>query len=266
MPPRPRPIVVLAIAGSDPSGGAGIQADLRTAAALGAYGMAVITTLTAQNTLGVTDIHPISPDVVAGQLDTLLDDVRIDAVKIGLLGSPESAAAVGERLRGTRLNGIPTVLDPVLVASTGHRLADERAVAAIRGLLPAVSVVTPNLAEAAALTGLPPAADLSAMRVQAAALRDLGAARVLLKGGHLTGDAVDLWLDEGGEFVLEGPRVATTATHGTGCMLSTALAGYRAIEDDWRIAAVRAKIWLAEALEAGDVVALGGGPGPIFHA
>ncbi len=266
MPPRIRPPAILTIAGSDPSGGAGVQADLRTVAALGGYGLAVITVLTAQNTLGVRGILTVPADFVARQLDTLLDDVRIDAIKIGLLGSAEVTSVIGERLRGSRLRGIPVVLDPVMIATSGDRLLAADAVAAVRALLSGVSVVTPNLAEAAVLTGLPLAGDLDGMRTQAAGLRDLGAPRVLLKGGHLPSDPRDLWVDERGEVVLHAPRVETTATHGTGCTLSTALAVHRVRADGWRTAATRAKAWLTEALLAGDVVRLGRGPGPVFHA
>jgi len=182
-----RPPVALSIAGSDPSGGAGIQADLKTFSALGAYGTCVITALTSQNTRGVTGVWQVPVEFVARQLETLLDDVRIDAVKIGMLAGAELAGMVGSFVRRAPLAGLPIVLDPVMVATSGDRLLDEDAVAAVRELLPAVALVTPNVPEAAILTGLPESTDPEGMRTQAAALRELGAPRVLLKGGHAPG-------------------------------------------------------------------------------
>ncbi len=261
-----RPPVVLSVAGSDPSGGAGVQGDLKTFSALGAYGTAVITTLTAQSTVGVTGIHPVPPEFVRRQLDTQVADIPVDAIKIGLLGGAETVEAVTGFLaeRDEPLGCV--VLDPVMVATSGARLLDEQATAAMRGLLPHVGLVTPNLPEAAALLGQGEARDLDAMLRQAHDLRGLGAHRVLLKGGHLRGaHAVDVWVDDQGEQLLHAARVATANTHGTGCALSSAVAALvprRAAVLD----AVRdAKTWLTGAIAAADTLRLGRGAGPVHH-
>ncbi len=262
-----RPPVALSIAGSDPSGGAGIQADLKTFSALGAYGTCVITALTAQATTGVTGVHEVPPEFVRAQLDTLIADVRLDAVKIGMLASAELARTVGDYLRGP-LAETHIVLDPVMVATSGSRLLADDAGDAVRDLLPHADLITPNLAEAAVLTGLPHATTVDGMREQAALLRERHRARrVLLKGGHLsdTSDAVDLLLDDGGELLLTAPRVATDNTHGTGCTLSSALAALRPRHDDWRGTARDAKAWLTAALRRADELDIGAGPGPVHH-
>lgn len=262
-----KPPVALTIAGSDPSGGAGIQADLKTFSALGAYGTSVITALTAQATTGVTGVHEVPVEFVRAQLDTLLADVRIDAVKVGMLSSAALAGAVGEYLRGP-LAGKFRVLDPVMVATSGSRLLADDAVDAVRALLPSADVVTPNLPEAAVLTGRDHATTVAGMRDQARLLREeLGAARVLIKGGHLedTTDAVDLFLDEDGERLFAAPRVATSNTHGTGCTLSSALAALRPRRPDWPSAVADAKAWLTAALRRADDLDIGAGPGPVHH-
>ena len=259
--------VALTIAGSDPSGGAGIQADLKTFSALGAYGTSVITALTAQATTGVTGVHEVPVEFVRAQLDTLLADVRIDAVKIGMLSSAGLAAAVGEYLRGPLADKV-RVLDPVMVATSGSRLLADDAVDAVRALLPAADVITPNLPEAAVLTGRDHATTVAGVREQARLLRDeFGAARVLIKGGHLqdTPDAVDLWLDEEGEELYVVPRVPTTNTHGTGCTLSSALAALRPRHPDWRSTVAEAKGWLTLALRRADELDIGAGAGPVHH-
>jgi hydroxymethylpyrimidine/phosphomethylpyrimidine kinase len=255
----------LTIAGSDPSGGAGIQADLKTFSALGIYGTAVITALTAQNTLGVQDVHMTPPAFVAQQLDVLVADIRLDAVKIGMLGTAEIAEAVGRFLR--RENPPVVVLDPVMVATSGDRLLTDDAVAALKGLLPLASLITPNLPEAAALLGTPIAPDLRAMRTQAAQLLVLGAQRVLLKGGHLDSadESIDVYAGPEGGFDLTGPRIATVNTHGTGCSLSSALAALRLTSPDWPTAARAAKRWLTGALAAADSLQIGHGHGPVHH-
>ena len=272
-----RPPVALTIAGSDPSGGAGIQADLKTFSALGAYGTSVITALTAQNTQGVTGIHVVPASFITEQLDTLVSDVRLDSVKIGMLANGEIAAAVGAFLRQHPQRFV--VLDPVMVATSGDRLLDQDAVHAVCALLPFSSVVTPNLAEAALLLGVRAAADVSEMRSQAVALRDLGAPRVLLKGGHLTntsnaadaddigdaGDAVDIFADEDGTCELRAPRVATTNTHGTGCTLSSALTALRPQRAGWAETTRDAKAWLTGAIAAADHLDIGHGHGPVHH-
>jgi len=269
-----RPPVALTIAGSDPSGGAGIQADLKTFSALGVYGTCVITALTAQNTQGVSGVHVIPTEFVTQQLDTLVADVRLDAIKIGMLANAGIVVAVGEFLQ--RQNHVDhVVLDPVMVATSGDRLLDNDAVRAIRDLMPLVSLITPNLAEAAALLDTSPAATLPDMRLQAVALQEMGARRVLIKGGHLddSPDAVDLLLHLDGEEVLRAPRVNTVNTHGTGCTLSSALAALRPQRDSWLEAALEAKSWLTAALAAADSLEIGlhpgqnniRGHGPVHH-
>ncbi|MFN8080868.1 MAG: bifunctional hydroxymethylpyrimidine kinase/phosphomethylpyrimidine kinase [Kineosporiaceae bacterium] len=281
-----RPPVALTIAGSDPSGGAGIQADLKTFSALGAYGTAVITALTAQNTRGVTGVHVVPADFVTEQLRTLAADVRIDAVKIGMLATAEIADAVGQFL--TELACDIVVLDPVMVATSGDRLLAPDAAAAVARLLPLASIITPNLHEAADLLDAPVATDLATVRGQAEALLALGAHRVLLKGGHLanagdgTAQAVDVLAEPGAEGVelleLTSPRIATRNTHGTGCTLSSAIAALRPQRDSWPDAVREAKQWLTAALAAADSldIARGGhdgrgagvgapGHGPVHH-
>lgn len=265
-----RPPVALTIAGSDPSGGAGIQADLKTFSALGVYGTAVITALTAQSTQGVTGIHTVPPQFVREQLDTLLADVRVDAIKIGMLsGAPtvEAVTAFLSERSGDRADPDPVVvLDPVMVSTSGSRLLDDDAVAAMRQLVPYASVVTPNLAEAAVLLDQDVARDLDTMRAQAHTLREHGARRVLLKGGHLTGaDATDLWLDRDGERLLHARRVLTRNTHGTGCSLSSAIAALAPQRDSWLSAVTDAKSWITGALTAADCLDIGHGPGPVHH-
>ena len=259
------PPVVLSIAGSDPSGGAGIQGDLKTFSALGAYGCAVLTALTAQSTRGVTGTHLVPAAFVAEQLDTLVADVRLDAVKIGMLGTAELAGAVGRFLRSSPCEVV--VLDPVMVATSGDRLLADDAVDAVRQLLPLASIVTPNTDEAAVLLDDEVAADLPAMHRQARALLEAGAVRVLLKGGHLSGspDAVDVYAGPEGEHELSTTRVATRNTHGTGCALSSAVAALRPQRDSWTEAVRDAKAWLTGAVAAADDLRVGSGHGPVHH-
>jgi hydroxymethylpyrimidine/phosphomethylpyrimidine kinase len=265
-----RPPVALTIAGSDPSGGAGIQADLKTFSALGAYGTSVITALTAQNTRGVTGVHLVPAEFVTEQLHTLVADVRIDAIKIGMLSTPEVAEAVGDFLREFPCDVV--VLDPVMVATSGDRLLSPDAEEAVRRLLPLASLITPNVHEAAVLLGTQPATDLDQVRRQAAALIDAGARRVLLKGGHLVNrpgasgdDAVDLLAEPGAVHELTAPRIVTRNTHGTGCTLSSAIAALRPRRASWPEAVGEAKAWLTGALAAADVLDVGRGHGPVHH-
>jgi len=260
-----RPPVALTIAGSDPSGGAGIQADLKTFSALGVYGTSVITALTAQNTRGVTGVHVVPTEFVIQQLETLVADVRLDTIKIGMLANADIVGAVADFLR--RHPHEHVVLDPVMVATSGDRLLDDDAVRAVRALMPLASVITPNLAEAAALLDTGLARDLPGMRLQAMALQEMGAQRVLIKGGHLNDGAaaLDLLLEVDGESVLRAPRVNTVNTHGTGCTLSSALAALRPQRDSWLEAALNAKSWLAAALVAADSLEIGHGHGPVHH-
>jgi hydroxymethylpyrimidine/phosphomethylpyrimidine kinase len=238
--------VALTIAGSDPCGGAGIQADLKTFSALGAYGTSVITALTAQNTCGVTGVHLVPPGFVTEQLHTLVADVRIDAIKIGMLATREVAEAVEDFLREFPCEIV--VLDPVMVATSGDRLLSPDAAEAVRRLVPLASIITPNLPEAADLLGTGTATDLPQLHHQAGALLEAGARRVLLKGGHLVNgtdvapgprargqagrtapgwQAVDVFAEDGNLQELVAPRIATSNTHGTGCTLSSAIAALR---------------------------------------
>jgi hydroxymethylpyrimidine/phosphomethylpyrimidine kinase len=273
--PDGHPPVVLTIAGSDPSCGAGIQADLKTFSALGSYGCAVITALTAQNTRGVTGVFPIPADFVTRQLDTLFADVGIDAVKIGMIADAEIAAAVAAALRTYRPPYV--VLDPVMVASSGDRLLRADAEAVVRAeLLPLADLVTPNLDEAAALLGVDRAADGRQARDQVRALRDVGASRVLVKGGHFSGAfAVDYLGDaDGTVHELTARRIDTVNTHGTGCTLSSAIAALRPHAPDWLTAVARGKDYLTASLAAADSLVIGGtgsdrsaysGHGPVHH-
>ena len=256
---------VLTIAGTDPSGGAGIQADLKTFSALGAYGMSVITALVAQTTTGVSSVHAPPPGFLADQLDTLLTDVPADAVKIGMLGDAEVIRVVADAL--DRYRPPYVVLDPVMVAKSGDRLLAAEAVAALRDeLLPRVDLITPNLPEAADLLGEPEVKTEEEMRGQADRLRALGASRVLLKGGHLDGEAsVDLLLTGTGATWLSAPRVATRNTHGTGCTLSSAIAALRPRYDGWPEPVRAAKEYLTAALNSADRLNVGHGRGPVHH-
>lgn len=260
-----RPPVALTIAGSDPSGGAGVQADLKTFSALGAYGTSVLTALTAQSTRGVSGVHLVPVDFVTEQLETLVADVRVDAVKVGMLATAGLAGAVEGFLRRHPCEVV--VLDPVMVATSGDRLLDVDGVAALRALLPLASVTTPNLPEAAALLGVPEAGSAQEMLDQAQALLALGAQRVLLKGGHRAGQgsASDVLVGPEGVQWLHAPWVDTANTHGTGCSLSSALAALRPQRGSWAEAARDAKAWLTGALAAADTLDVGHGHGPVHH-
>ncbi|GAB4360280.1 MAG: bifunctional hydroxymethylpyrimidine kinase/phosphomethylpyrimidine kinase [Immundisolibacter sp.] len=256
---------VLSIAGSDPSGGAGIQADLKTFSALRVYGMAALSGLTAQNTCGVSAIEPLPPAFVAAQIDAVFADIRVDAVKLGMLGGADVVAAVAERLRHWR----PPVLvvDPVMVAKGGAALLADAAVQRLREeLLPLATVLTPNLPEAAALLGIAPPADLPAMREAARALHALGPAWVLLKGGHLPGtDCTDLLYDGCAFMPLPARRLPTANTHGTGCTLAAAIAAHLAHGLAVPQAVARAKAYLTAAIAAADTLKVGHGHGPVQH-
>lgn len=255
---------VLTIAGSDPSGGAGIQADLKTFSALRTYGCAAITALTAQNTRGVTGVHPVPPAFVAQQIDTLTADVALAAAKTGMLADAPIVAAVADALARAALPAL--VVDPVMVAKSGDRLLDRDAVAALRErLLPQATVLTPNLPEAGVLLDRPAPTDRAGMARAAADLAALGPRAVLIKGGHLAdGPAVDLLWRDGAVRQFEAPRLATGNTHGTGCTLSAAIAALlatRAIED----AVAKAKAYVHAAIAAADRLTVGGGHGPTHH-
>lgn len=254
---------MLSIAGCDPSGGAGILADVKAFSALGAYGMAVLTALTAQNTRGVTGVQPVAPAFVRAQLETLLADVRVDAIKIGMVASAEIARAV---VLGLERCGAAVVVDPVMVAKSGDRLLDESAVDVLRSqLLPLAALLTPNLPEAGVLLGRPAPHSLEEMRQAAVALHALGARRVLIKGGHLAGsESPDIFYDGQRLLELRAPRIQTNDTHGTGCTLSaaiTALLPRRDVEGAVR----EAKAYVTSALQASHRLAVGSGHGPLHH-
>ena len=256
---------VLTIAGSDPSGGAGIQADLKAFSALGAYGMAVLAALTAQNTRAVTGIHSVPPDFIAAQIDAIFDDVRVDAIKIGMVGMTAAVEAVADRLSHHQARSV--VLDPVMVAKSGDRLLDGDAVASVRErLVPLASVITPNLPEAGVLLGQPAPDDPEGMREAAVGLHRMGPRLVLIKGGHLTGDESGDLLYDGDAFVeLPAKRIATRNTHGTGCTLSAAIAALLPQYDTPATAVAEAKAYVTGAIAAADTLSVGGGHGPVHH-
>ncbi|WP_336633727.1 MULTISPECIES: bifunctional hydroxymethylpyrimidine kinase/phosphomethylpyrimidine kinase [unclassified Microbacterium] len=256
---------VLSIAGSDPSGGAGIQADLKSIAANGGYGMAAITALTAQNTRGVRGVHVPPASFLRAQLDALGDDVRVDAVKIGMLADAEVIAEVGSWLRVHRP---PTVvLDPVMVSTSGDRLLDAAAEQALCALLPLADLITPNLPELAVLVRESAAASWAGALAQAQRLSAETGALVLVKGGHLGGDeAPDALVGPFGPVrEYPGSRIRTASTHGTGCSLSAALATRRAADRDWREAVTEVRSWLRESIAAGAGLQVGSGHGPVSH-
>ncbi|QBJ34141.1 bifunctional hydroxymethylpyrimidine kinase/phosphomethylpyrimidine kinase [Hafnia alvei] len=258
-------INALTIAGTDPSGGAGIQADLKTFSALGAYGTSVITALVAQNTRGVQSVYEIEPKFVGAQLASVLTDVRIDSAKIGMLANADIVAQVVQALD---LYPIPfVVLDTVMVAKSGDPLLAPEAVQAVRDLLlPKVALITPNLPEAAALLACPMATDEDEMRRQGHALLDMGCQAVLMKGGHLSDSESPDWLfSREGEQRFTAPRVNTLHTHGTGCTLSAALAALRPRYQNWNETVFAAKSYLQKALEAADSLEVGHGIGPVHH-
>ncbi len=254
---------VLSIAGSDPSGGAGIQADLKAISANGAYAMAAITALTAQNTQGVQGVHLVPASFVAAQIDAVFDDIDVDAVKIGMIATAEIAEAVADALRD---RNVPIVLDPVMVAKGGARLLAEDAVAAVRDqLLPLATIVTPNLPEAAQLLEFAVATTRDEMQQHAKALVDAGARAALVKGGHLDGpQSPDCLFAEGTFTWFEAARVPTTRTHGTGCTLSAALAAL--LPTQVLPAAVdTAKAYVSAAIAGADQLHVGSGHGPTHH-
>lgn len=256
---------LLSIAGSDPSGGAGIQADLKTFAALGGYGMAVITALTAQNTRGVSAVHVPPATFLAQQIDAIFADITVAAVKIGMLATGEIAGTVADRLAAHGAK--PIVLDPVLVATSGDSLGDPDVVGALRRhLMPLARIITPNLPEAARLAERPVPSDVEGMKELARRLVGAGAAAVLVKGGHLdSGPARDVLLDGADLHIFEQRRVATRNTHGTGCTLSSAIAAYLAAGKNLPDAVEAAKLYLTHALEQSFALRVGGGHGPVHH-
>lgn len=256
---------VLTIAGTDPSGGARIQADIKTFSALGAYASSAITAVVAQNTRGVRSFVALEPEFVADQIDAVFDDVRIDAVKIGMVANAQIAEAIADRLHYHRAQKI--VLDPVMVAKSGHYLLDDDAVATIREvLIPLATVITPNLPEAAVLLNIEPSWSIHEMNARVKDLSQLGSQWVLLKGGHLEGSdqSIDLLHDGVQTIELAAPRIATKNDHGTGCTLSAAIATLlpsNAVEESVR----RAKSYMHGALSASEELDVGHGHGPLHH-
>jgi len=256
--------IALTIAGSDSSGGAGIEADLKTFAALGVYGAAVVTALTAQNTKGVFAIHQVPADFIAAQIDAVLSDLAVGAVKIGMLGDAPAIEAVAAALIRHRARNV--VLDPVMVASTGADLLRADAMATLRALVGSVRLVTPNLFEAAALLDAPMARDEAEMRAQGQKLLALGAGAVLIKGGHAGGpESVDLLLEAERCTRFAAPRLPTKNTHGTGCTLASAVAAGLAKGLLLAAAVGEAKTYVSAALAAADRLAIGSGRGPLHH-
>jgi hydroxymethylpyrimidine/phosphomethylpyrimidine kinase len=258
--------IALTIAGSDSSGGAGIQADLKTFTVLGVYGASVLTALTAQNTRGVSAIHSVPPEFVAQQIDAVAADLKIGAVKTGMLNDRATVLAVVEGVRRHALN--PLVVDPVMVATSGDMLLEPDAVDAVRReLLPLADVITPNLAEAAQLLGAAAAVSVAEMETQARALLALGPKAVLIKGGHGDGaEAIDvLVMRDAAPVHLTLPRVATPNTHGTGCTLSAAIAALLAKGESLADAVQGAKRFVHAALVAGAALKIGDGSGPVDH-
>ncbi|TQF32768.1 bifunctional hydroxymethylpyrimidine kinase/phosphomethylpyrimidine kinase [Bradyrhizobium sp. UNPA324] len=257
--------VALTIAGSDSSGGAGIQADLKTFAALGVYGASVITALTAQNTRGVSGIHAVPAQFVTEQIDAVFSDLEIGAVKIGMVPQVGSIDAIAAAL--SRWSPRHVVLDPVMVATSGDRLLAAEAVNALRTkLIPLASVITPNLPEAAALLDEPVAASATEIESQGRRLLTLGCRAVLIKGGHGEGaESIDYLVDADNMLALTAPRVATRNTHGTGCSLSSAVAAGLAKGEDLASAVRNAKAWISAAIAAADRFSIGHGHGPIHH-
>jgi hydroxymethylpyrimidine/phosphomethylpyrimidine kinase len=257
--------IALTIAGSDSGGGAGIQADLKTFSALGVYGASVITALTAQNTRGVTAVHDVPPAFITAEIDAVFSDIAVDAVKIGMLSQAPVIRTVRAGL--DRWKAEKVVLDPVMVATSGDLLLVPEAIETLREvLLPRATVITPNLHEAARLTGRPPAEDRAAMQDQAEMLMRIGARAVLIKGGHGKGDeSEDLLFTADGPLWLTAPRHPTANTHGTGCTLSSAIAAGLALGLDLVQAVRTAKAYLTAAIRSADRLKIGHGHGPVDH-
>lgn len=256
---------VLSIAGSDCSGGAGIQADLKTISALGGYAATAITAITVQNTLGVRAIHPVPPVYVRGQIEAVMEDIRPDAVKIGMINDVEIVEAIASCLRTYRPRFV--VFDPVMVSTSGHRLIEEDAISALtRELMPLASLITPNLSEAEVLTEHC-ISNVDTMKAAASELLKFGCGSVLLKGGHLEGDKMCDVLQTAGEdkpHLFISDKIESKNTHGTGCTLSSAIAANLAKGFDLKTSVQRAKDYISRALA--DMLDLGAGSGPMNHA
>ena len=255
-----RPPRVLIVAGSDPSGGAGIQADIKTVTMLGGYGATAITAVTVQDTTGVRGVHPIPADVVAAQMRSAIDDIGVDCIKLGMLGSAEVIAAVADVLRTVR---VPIVLDPVMVAKGGASLLDDDAIAALMALLPSAALVTPNTPELAALAGVEIDDEGDAL-LAAQELVAQGSRAVLAKGGHLGGDEIVDWLvTRNGHTRFASPRIASRHTHGTGCTLASAIAVGLGRGEPLADAVAAARTFVADAIA--HAPGFGAGHGPLGH-
>ena len=257
--------IALTIAGSDSSGGAGIQADLKTFAAFGVYGASAITALTAQNTQGVSGIHQVPAEFVTAQIDAVFGDLDVRAVKIGMVSQRAVIEAIEAGLQ--RWSPKHIVLDPVMVATSGDRLLAPDAIEALRTkLIPRASLITPNLPEAAALLDETVAVSEADIESQGRRLLAMGCAAVLIKGGHGRGaESIDYLVREAGVAALAAPRIATKNTHGTGCSLSSAIAAGLAKGGDLEAAVDNAKTWISAAIAAADRLDVGHGHGPIHH-
>ncbi|GGY74869.1 hydroxymethylpyrimidine/phosphomethylpyrimidine kinase [Cellvibrio zantedeschiae] len=264
MNPKTNTPIAMTIAGSDSGGGAGIQADLKTFAALGVYGCSAIASLTAQNTRGVQGVLPIAPAFVQAQIQSVLSDIQVGAIKTGMLATADIISAVAESLAD---NSIPLVLDPVMVATSGDRLLAEDAINnLITKLIPRASVLTPNLLEAAALLNTRVASSIVEMEQQAKHLLAMGAQAVLMKGGHASGeDATDLLMTNAGVELFRAKRIDTKNTHGTGCTLASAIAAGLAKNLTLRDAVAQAKDYLHNALLHSNELNIGQGSGPVHH-
>jgi len=257
--------IALTIAGSDSSGGAGIQADLKTFAACGVYGASVIAALTAQNTQGVTAIHQVPPEFITAQIDAVFSDLDVRAVKIGMVSQRAAIEAIAAGL--DRWSGGQVVVDPVMVATSGDRLLAADAIDALRKLLiPRAALITPNLPEAAALLDAPVAQLERDIVDQGERLLALGCAAVLIKGGHGEGaESTDYLIGKGGVITLAAPRIATRNTHGTGCTLSSAIAAGLAKGESLETSVRQAKAYITAAIAAADRLNVGRGHGPVHH-
>lgn len=255
---------VLIIAGSDPSGGAGIQADIKTVTALGGYAATAITALTVQNTHGVTGVHAIAPNIIRAQIDAVMEDIGTDAIKVGMIGEENAAEEIADALVAWAKE-IPVVLDPVLVATSGDALAGEGVAGMLlQKLAPLSALVTPNTEEAGALTGLA-VNSRESMIAAGDALKAIGAEAALVKGGHLLGDKLeDVLVMRGGVKVFEKDRIETTSTHGTGCTLASACATGLAQGMSLEASVERAIVYVREAIRTAP--GFGGGHGPLNHA
>lgn len=264
-PAASRTAIALTVAGSDSSGGAGIQADLKTFSAFGVYGASVVTALTAQNTLGVQGIHAVPAGFVAAQLEAVLADLDVAAIKTGMLADAEIVEAVAGALRA--VPSLPLIVDPVMVATSGDVLLQPEAVGALqREIVPLATLITPNLAEAALLLGSSKAGSEAQMLDQARALLRLGCRAVLLKGGHAGGEAaIDVLADAAGAERLALPRLDTPHTHGTGCTLSAAIAALLAQGAPLAESVRRAKAYVWQGLQHGRGLGVGHGRGPLDH-